>query len=62
MDFWALILGLMATIFGGIAFCYGLVMLGEKVVQKIRASVPCQSLSHARYVPVEAWLVGKKPS
>ncbi len=35
--FWALILGLMATIFGGFAFCYGLVMLGEKVVQSFQA-------------------------
>ena len=35
--FWALILGLMATIFGGMALCYGLVMLGEKIVQRFRA-------------------------
>jgi hypothetical protein len=35
--FWALILGLMATIFGGFALCYGLVMLGEKVVQRFQA-------------------------
>ena len=35
--FWALILGLMATIFGGFAFCYGLVMLGEKVVRSFQA-------------------------
>ena len=35
--FWALILGLMATIFGGFAFCYGLVMLGEKIVQRFQA-------------------------
>jgi hypothetical protein len=35
--FWALILGLMATIFGGMAICYGLVMLGEKVVHRFQA-------------------------
>jgi len=35
--FWALILGLMATLFGGFACCYGLVMLGEKVVQRFHA-------------------------
>jgi len=44
--FWALILGLMATMFGGMALCYGLVMLGEIVVHRFRvqhavpASVP----------------------
>jgi hypothetical protein len=35
--FWSLILGLMFTIFGGFAFCYGLIMLGEKVVQRFHA-------------------------
>ena len=35
--FWALILGLMATLFGGFAFCYGLVKLGEKVVERFHA-------------------------
>ena len=35
--FWALILGLMATMFGGFALCYGLVMLGGKVVQRFQA-------------------------
>jgi hypothetical protein len=34
--FWALILGLMATMFGGFALCYGLVMLGEKVVERFQ--------------------------
>ena len=37
MEFWALILGLMFTILGGYAFCYGLVTLGEKVVHLCRA-------------------------
>jgi hypothetical protein len=35
--FWALILGLMVTMFGGFALCYGLVMLGAKVVQRFQA-------------------------
>jgi len=33
----ALLMGLMLTIFGGFAFCYGLVMLGEKIVEKLHA-------------------------
>jgi hypothetical protein len=36
-EFWALILGLMATIFGGFALCYGFVMLCEKAVQRFHA-------------------------
>ena len=36
-DFWALVLGMMLTIFGGMAFCYGLVKLGEKVVEGFHA-------------------------
>ena len=32
MDFWALIMGLMATLFGGFAFCFGLVKLLEWAV------------------------------
>jgi hypothetical protein len=35
--FWALILGLLATIFGGFALCYGFVMLCENVVRRIHA-------------------------
>lgn len=35
MDFYALILGLYATIFGGLALCYGIVKLGEKVAHAI---------------------------
>jgi hypothetical protein len=35
--FYALILGLMATIFGGMAFCYALVRLTEKVVHTLHA-------------------------
>jgi spore maturation protein SpmB len=35
--FYALILGLMATIFGGMAFCYGLVELAEKIVHTFHA-------------------------
>jgi hypothetical protein len=48
--FWALVLGLMFTIFGGMALCYGLVTLVEKVVQKFRARhvVPV-SVPHIRH-------------
>jgi hypothetical protein len=35
--FWALILGLMFTLFGGFGFCYGFVVLGEKLVQRFQA-------------------------
>lgn len=35
--FWALVLGLMATIFGGFALCYGFVMLAEAVVHRFKA-------------------------
>jgi hypothetical protein len=40
--FWALVLGLMLTIFGGMAFCFGLVKLAEKVVRgfQVRHVVP----------------------
>jgi len=34
---WSLIAGLMVTIFGGMALCYGLVKLVEKVVLGFRA-------------------------
>jgi hypothetical protein len=50
--FWALILGLMATIFGGFALCYGLVILGDKVVQRFQGkrliSVAVPPIRHAR--------------
>ena len=48
-NFWALVLGLMFTLFGGFAFCYGLVRLAEKVVQRFRAKrlVPV-SVPHIR--------------
>ena len=36
-NFYALMFGLMATVFGGMAFCYGLVKLAEKVVHILRA-------------------------
>ena len=36
-NFWALVLGLMLTIFGGFAICYGLVKLTEKVVHGFQA-------------------------
>jgi len=36
-SFYALVFGLMATIFGGMAFCYGLVKLAEKVVHTFHA-------------------------
>ena len=45
LGFWALILGLMATMFGGFALCYGLVKLSETVVHRFR-------VQHA--VPVSA--------
>ena len=35
--FWSLVLGLIFTIFGGMAFCYGLVKLGETVVHRFQA-------------------------
>jgi hypothetical protein len=37
-SFWALILGLLFTMFGGMAFCYGLVKLGEYVVSRFQAT------------------------
>jgi hypothetical protein len=39
-NFYALVLGLMATLFGGMAFCYGLVKLAEKVVHTFQARHP----------------------
>jgi hypothetical protein len=36
-NFYALVFGLMATLFGGMAFCYGLVKLAEKVVSGFQA-------------------------
>lgn len=48
--FWALILGLMAMMFGGLALCYGLVMLGEKVVQRFQAkSLPPVEVPRIRH-------------
>ena len=49
-NFWALVLGLMLTIFGGMALCYGLVKLVEKVVQglRVRRVVPV-SAPHIRH-------------
>ena len=47
--FYNLILGLMLTIFGGMAFCYGLVKLGEKIVHRFHAG-------HAAPVAVPAVL------
>ena len=37
MDFWALILGLMATLFGGFAVCFGLVKILEWAVVSYHA-------------------------
>ena len=34
---WALVLGLMLTVFGGFALCYGVVVLGERVVARFHA-------------------------
>jgi len=39
-SFYALVFGLMATLFGGMAFCYGLVKLTEKVVHSFAARHP----------------------
>jgi spore maturation protein SpmB len=36
-NFYALVLGLMATIFGGMALCYGLVKLTETMVKRLHA-------------------------
>ena len=36
-SFYALVVGLMATIFGGMTFCYGLVRLAEKIVHTFHA-------------------------
>jgi len=36
-SFYALVFGLMATLFGGMAFCYGLVKLAEKIVHTFHA-------------------------
>ena len=38
--FWALILGLMFTLFGDFGFCYGLVKVTEKVVRRFQAGRP----------------------
>ena len=46
MDFYALILGLYATIFGGLALCYGLVKLGEKVAHVILNRGEAKSTGH----------------
>ncbi|HSP68224.1 MAG TPA: hypothetical protein VLN48_10890 [Bryobacteraceae bacterium] len=49
--FYALVLGLMATLFGGMAFCFGLVKLAEKVVHGFQsrhaAPVPVSPVRHA---------------
>ena len=34
-SFYAMVFGLMATLFGGMAFCYGLVKLAEKVMHRL---------------------------
>jgi len=39
-SFYALVFGLMATLFGGMAFCYGLVKLAEKAVHGFTARHP----------------------
>ena len=36
-NFWTLIVGLLFTMFGGMAFCYGLVKLGENIVHRLQA-------------------------
>jgi hypothetical protein len=36
-NFYALVLGLMATLFGGMALCYGLVKLAERIVHSFQA-------------------------
>jgi hypothetical protein len=39
-SFYALVLGLMVTVFGGMGFCYGLVKLAEKVMHSFAARHP----------------------
>jgi hypothetical protein len=39
-SFYALVFGLMVTLFGGMAFCYGLVKLAEKVMHSVAARHP----------------------
>ena len=50
-SFYALVFGLMATLFGGMAFCYGLVKLAEKVVHVFQARhavpIPVPPIRHA---------------
>ena len=50
-SFYALVFGLMATIFGGMAFCYALVKLAEKIVHTFHARhagpIPVPRIRHA---------------
>jgi|GraSoiStandDraft_4_1057263.scaffolds.fasta_scaffold960385_2 hypothetical protein len=39
-NFYALVFGLMATLFGGMAICYGLVKLAEKIMHSLAARHP----------------------
>lgn len=34
-NFYALVFGLMVTLFGGMAFCYGLVKLAQKIMHRL---------------------------
>ena len=36
-NFWSLILGMMLTMFGGMALCFGVVKLGENIVHRFQA-------------------------
>ena len=44
-DFWALVLGLMLTMFGGMALCYGAVKLAERAVQRLRTPHPVSGIA-----------------
>jgi hypothetical protein len=57
-DFWTLVLGMMVTIFGGMAFCFGLVKLAEKLVHSFQvkrvAPVSAPEIRHAAKVIADA--------
>ena len=50
-NFYALVFGLMVTLFGGLAFCYGLVKLAEKVIHSFAGThavpAPVSPIRHA---------------
>ena len=46
-NFYALVFGLMVTLFGGMTFCYGLVKLAEKVMHSFAPRHPAQASAPA---------------